>query len=170
MNKSFDDTKVITEVEINAIWDGPVSEIGWIQQQMLLAEGIVLEANSNVSGDDFRSLFPIAGFGSELWLKRQILPVFCLAYQDIKEVICDKQYDPGRDDPDKYVHLIIPPRHRKFFRLANELQKLLPWIGYILDPRDESSAITILERIKHLGLRAKVLIRYRDLNEERTVD
>ena len=168
MSTSFDRPIPLTELELDAIWNEAASEVGWIRRQMLIAEGLDPDSDCSSGKDNFCSLFPAVAFGSELWLKRLIVPVLCLAYQDIKDNIRDEQARLNAD-PDKYVHLIIPPRQKKFFLLVNELQKQLPWVVDVLDPKDEPSAIAVLGRLKHLGLGAKVRIRYADLNEERIV-
>jgi len=159
----------LTELEISALWDAAASAVGWIRRQLLIAEGLDPDLDRGDCDDDFRSLFPAAGFGSDLWLKRQILPVLCLAHQDIEGIVKGAQSRLNAD-PDKYVHLIIPKRHRRFFRLVDQLAERLPWIIDVLDPDNEPRALAVHRRLKQLGLGAKVRIRYADLNEERIVE
>lgn len=168
MHKPVDWAKPLTELEISAIWDEAASEVCWVRRQMLFAEGLDPDLERGDSDDEFRSLFPITAFGSDLWLKRQILPVLCLAYQDIEEALGRTQARASAD-PDKYVRLIIPARHRKFLRLVMEMQEKLPWIAAVLDPDTEPTAVAVHQRLKHLGLGSKVRIRYADLNEVRFV-
>jgi hypothetical protein len=168
MHRPFESYGPMTDLQVSTLWDMAASEVGWTRRQMLIAEGLDPDLNRDDGDDDFRSLFPLTGFGSDLWLKRQILPVLCLAYQDIKEQL-DGDQSCLQADPDKYVSLIIAPRHRRFFRLVGELEERLPWIAKVIGPANEASAVAVHRRFKHLGLGSKVRIRYVDLGEERFV-
>ena len=134
----------------------------WTRQQMLVAEGIDPNAYTRDKKDHFNSLLPVATFGSDIWLKRQILPVLCHAYEDTERIRVEQEKHPPFVDQDEYVYLIIPPRHKKFHRLVNELGEKLPWIHGLLTSRELSRANAIIERLDELGLGASVRVHYRE--------
>lgn len=69
-------------------------------------------------------------------------------------------------DPDKYVHVVLPGRHR-FLRTA--LRKLDAKVGYVtsLNPADEREADILVTELRRIGIPAHYIVRYRDLGEER---
>jgi hypothetical protein len=167
MGNEFEPNPAVPDYE--QIFDQAAELLLWPMQQMLIAEGLDANAARELDDDDLFDILPFAPFGSDAWLKRQILAVLCPAYEDIQEI--RRRAGPHwNSDPDKYVRLIIPPRHKKFFRLTHELGERLPWIAETLDPIDESSAVAVQKRLRSLGLKARVRIRYADLNEVRFVD
>ena len=158
MNFNFDSPLPMTEIELGRLFDIAANEVSWERTQMLIAEGLEVGPSIHAAQHDFMASFPPVAFGSDIALKRQILAVLCLTYQDLKS----NGVAATGFDMDKYVSLIIPKRHRRFIRLVEELEALLPWIGQVMRPRDESDAIAAMRRLNFLQIGATVRIRLAD--------
>lgn len=102
--------------------------------------------------------------GTDAWIKRLLLRLFDAVQQAAYE-----KFGPGpypSMDQDKYVYLMIPARHRRLHKLLVELVESHGWIASFLDPRDEEIAHLVQQSLKCLGVNARILVRYRDVDEK----
>lgn len=167
-----DKSRELTDEERDTMIEAVFAECEWENRQRLLAEGI--DVPEGATAEDLeqmlRKLAPPAA-GTERWFRRLLIETLLTIRKGCRAEL-DPAYEAERfrfRDPDTYVYLCIPPRHRKLHRLISKWYKSMPWIGSLLDPKDEDPALFVMAGLKSIGIDAYVIVRLRDLHEERRV-
>jgi len=123
--------------------------------------------SSDVIDEDIPDHWPAVG--SDQWLIRLISRLLSSVHEAAMQKDGGECLYGESGDPDKYVHLQIPSRHRRLHRLLGELARLNPQLAECLDPRREDGAVLVQRALKAFGIDAVVRIRYADMNEERVI-
>jgi len=166
------DSKELSDEEIDAVIDQAIAESEWKDRQRLLAEGVTTPEGA--TAEDVERILKRLGpptFGTERWYQRLLIETLLTIRDGCKDEL-DPAYEAQQfrfRDPDRYVYLCIPPRHRKLHRLTAEWNRSMPWIGRLLDPKDEDPALFVMAGLKSIGIDAYVIVRLRDLHEERRI-
>lgn len=162
----------LTGKEQDAMIEEVFAECEWEDRQRLLAAGIAIPEGASVEDvEQMLGKIRPPTFGSERWFRQLLIETLLTIRTGCKSDL-DETKEAERDrlrDPDKYVHLCIPGRHRRLYRLAEEWNKTMPWIAKMLDPKDEDTAVFVMAGLKSIGIDAYVVVRLRDLHEERRV-
>jgi hypothetical protein len=164
---SHRDLAALSEAQLELCFDQAAAELRWINAQEILAVGPdIVENDDAVGGGTPKPLF-----GSEQWLRVFLVSRLCrlkIGLDQIDEDHSKAGTQSHGPDYDKYVHLNIPRRHRKFHRLLAELLVTHPWIKDVIDPEQEDKASLAVVALRSMGVDATCTVRYRDLGEERT--
>lgn len=111
---------------------------------------------------DIPDSWPVVG--SDEWLKRQLIRLLVSIHHAANQTIGESPF--ASDDPDKYVYLVIPHRHRRLGRLLGAIGEESPSLVSCLNPRNEASAFLVQKALKAFGINAEILVRLRDMDEE----
>ena len=163
-NRSFE---ALSREQLEACFDQAAAELRWEKAQGGLAIGLDFADNDNYCGGSNAKLL----FGSKQWLRAFVVTRLSRLKVGFDQIDENHRKASGQShglDYDKYVHLNIPRRHRKFHRLLTELLITHPWIKDVIDPVDEDKASLAVAALRSIGVDATCTVRYRDLDEERT--
>lgn len=160
-------SNALSTEQIETIFDQASAELRWSQAQEKIAYSMLSVGLGNRGSDDP----PLPVFGSEgwfLWLLVNRLSHLKQCFDDIDDERSQNGRSSANFDPDSYVYLQLPRRHRRLHRLLMKLEHTHPWTRDLLDPVDEMKAHLAVVAFRSLGVDATYIVGLRDLGEERT--